>query len=150
LSRARGCRLVGSGILDEFEHCDRLPGIVLDLPDIKGGRMAGEGGVAMERCAGEDALQFFRGGHGFVAKGRGYPFGSVAAERVYGKIDAETFFGAINEFLAEVGADVDICEGLAVADNRRHTEYAQQLPPGFNADDLSAGPERLHHGVAAT
>jgi hypothetical protein len=103
----------------------------------------------MERCAGEDALQFFRGGHGFVAKGRGYPLGIVAAERVYGKIDAETLFGAINEFLAEVGADVDICEGLAVADNRRHTEYAQQLPPGFNADDLSAGPERLHHGVAA-
>ena len=64
----------------------------------------------------------------------------LAVEPVHRKVDAEALLGAIDEFLAEGGADVDIRDALAVAHDRRHAENAQRFAPGFDADDLLAGP----------
>ena len=68
---------------------------------------------------------------------------------MHGEVDAEALLGAIDEFLAEGGANVDGCQALAVAQDRRHAENAQRLAARFDADDRLAGLDRLHHGVAA-
>ena len=68
--RTRRGRLIFGGILDEFEHGDRLAGIIPDLPDIERGRMAAERGVAMHGVAIERALQLFRVATDAVADGR--------------------------------------------------------------------------------
>src|SRR5216683_1374513 len=66
-----------------------------------------------------------------------------------GDVDAETLLGAIDKFLAERGADVDIRKSLAVAHDRRDAEDAQFLPPGFDADDLLPGRQCLDDRGAA-
>ena len=68
---------------------------------------------------------------------------------MHGKVDAEALLGAVDEFLAERGADVGIRDGLAVTHDRRHAENAELLPPRLDADNRRAGLDRLHHRVAA-
>ena len=65
------------------------------------------------------------------------------------EVDAEALLGAIDEFLAESGADVDIRQRLAVAHDRRHAENRERFATRFDADDRLAGLDRFHHGGAA-
>jgi hypothetical protein len=73
---------------------------------------------------------------------------TLAIETIHGQIDAEALLGAIDELLAEGDADIGDGEALAVTHDRRHRENAEQLPPGFDADNRLAGRVRLHHGLA--
>ena len=111
--------------------------------------MAIEGGVAMQRRAIDDGLQFVRRRDHGIAEGRGDFLELLAVERMHGKVDAEALLGAVDEFLAERGADVGIRDGLAVTHDRRHAENAELLPPRLDADNRRAGLDRLHHRVAA-
>ena len=104
--RTRRRRLVFGGVLDDFEHRDRLAGIVLDLPEIERGGMAVERGVAVQRCAIEHALQLVLGGDHGVAEGRGQLLEGLAVEPMHGEVDAEALLGAVDEFLAEGDADI--------------------------------------------
>ena len=106
--RTRRCRLVLGRILDDFENADRLAGVILDLPDIDCGWMASERGVAAQWLAGDHALELIGCRDHAVAEGRGQPLEILAVVGVYRKIDAEALLGAIDEFLAEGGADVGI------------------------------------------
>src|SRR3981081_4010922 len=112
--RTRCRSLVFSRVLDQFDHRDRLPDIVLDLPEIERGRVAVERGVAAQSAVLEYALKFVRSGDHGVPKGRGELSEGFAVEPVHGKVDAETLFGAVNELLAEGGAYIDIGDALAV------------------------------------
>ena len=132
-----------------FQNADRLAGVVLDLPEIERGGTARERRVAAQRLAVEHALEFAGGGDHAVAEGRGQLLEFLAVIRIDRKVDAETLLGAVDEFLAEGGADVGIRYDLAVAHDRRHAENAERLPAGFDADDLLAGLGRLNHGAAA-
>ena len=145
--RARRRRLVLGRILDDFDNADRLAGVIPDLPEIERGGVAVEFGVAAQGLAVEHALEFVRGGDHALAKGRGQL--NLAVERIHGKVDAEALLGAIDEFLAESGADVDIGKRLAVAHDRRHAENRERFSPRFDADDGLAGLDRFHHGGAA-
>ena len=147
--RARRGRFVFGRILDDFENADRLAGVVLDLPEIERGGPAADRGVPAQRLAVEHALQLTGGRDHFVAEGRGQLLEVLAVERMDRKVDAEALLGAIDEFLAEGGADVDRRHALSVAHDRRYAENAERLPAGLDANDLPAGFVRLNHGAAA-
>ena len=74
----------------------------------------------------------------------------LAVERVHGEVDAKALLGPIDEFLAEVGADVDVRETFAFAHDRRHAENAERFPPGFHTHDRLAGLDCFHDGGAAS
>src|ERR1019366_3433928 len=104
--RTRCRSLVFGGVLDDFEYRNRLAGVVLDLPDIERGGMAAEVGIAVQRRAVEHAFQLILRGDHSVAEGRGQLREGLAVKAMHGEIDAETQLGAVDEFLAEGGADV--------------------------------------------
>jgi hypothetical protein len=107
-----------------------------------------ERGVAAQNAAVECGFEFVRGGDRAAAEGRCDIRENVVIDTIHGQIDAEAPLGAIDELLAEGNADVGNREALAVAHDRRHRENAEQLPPGFDADNRLSGLVRLHHGLA--
>ena len=126
-----------------------MAGVILDLPEIERGGPAADCGVAAQRLAVDHALELVSGGDHAVAEGRGQLLEILAVVRIDPKVDAEALLGAIDEFLAEGGADVDRRHAVSVAHDRRDAENAERLPAGFDADDLPAGSVRLDHGAAA-
>ena len=92
-TRCRG--LVFGGVLDQFDHRDRLSRIVLDLPEIERGRMAVERGVATQSCAVKYAFKFVlawrpscrRRVDAMLAE-------TLAVEPIHRQIDAEALLGA--------------------------------------------------------
>src|SRR6478752_6280251 len=124
----------------------RLTGVILDLPEIERGGPACERCVAAQGLAVEHTLELLGAGDHAVAEGRGQLLEILAVIRIDRKVDAEALLGAIDEFLAEGGADVDIGQRLAVSHDRRHAEDRKRLAAGLDADDGLAGLDRLHHG----
>src|SRR5207248_6700510 len=127
---------------------DRMPGIVPDLPEIERGGVAVERGVAAQSSTVERAFEFVGGGDRAVAEARCNICKNLAIKTIHGQIDTEALLGAVDELRAEGNADVSDGEALAVAHDRRHRENAEQLPPGFDADNRLSGRVRLHHGLA--
>jgi hypothetical protein len=146
--RARRSGGIVAGVLDDLEHGDGLAGIVLDLAEIELHRMAVENGVAQHGRAVHHALELVRGRDHAVAEGGRQPLEVLAVERMHGEVDAEALLGAVDEFLAEGDADIDIAQRLAVTHDRGHAEDRKRLAGGLDADDRSAGLDRFHHGDA--
>ena len=144
--RTRRRRFVLGRILDDLENADRLAGVIPDLPEIERGGMSVDRGVTAQRLPVEHALELVGGRDRFVAEGRGQLLEGLAIVRIDRKVDAEALLGAIDEFLAEGGPDVDIGQRLAVAHDRRHAEDRELLATGLDADDGLAGLDRFHHG----
>src|SRR6202012_520886 len=87
--RVRSRRLVFRGVLDQFEHRNRLPGIVLDLSEIDRGRVAINNSRAAHSAAIQCSFELILGGNRTVTKGGGDTGKSLAIETVDGQIDAE-------------------------------------------------------------
>ena len=102
----------------------------------------------MQRPVLEHALQLLRRSDHGVAEGRREFLYFLAVEPMYGEIDPEALFGAIDEFLAEAGADICRGHSLSVPQDRRDAENAERFPPGFDTDNGFAGLERLQHGFS--
>src|SRR5436305_5187600 len=125
-----------------------MAAVIFDLNDVKRGAMAGVGCLAMQRPVLEHALQLFRRSDHGVAEGRREFLYFLAVEPMYGEIDPEALFGAIDEFLAEAGADIRRGHSLSVPQDRRDAENPQRFPPGFDTDNRFAGLDRLKHGFS--
>jgi hypothetical protein len=123
--RTRRRRLIFGGILDQFDHRDRLPGVIPDLAEIERGRMAIERGVATQTAAVEYALEFVLGGERIVTKGRCDICKGLAVETLHRQIDAEAPLGAIDELLVERNADIDDADAFSIAHDRRDAVNAE-------------------------
>ena len=147
----RACRrsLVFGGVLDDFQHRDRLAGVILDLPDIERGGTAAERRVAVQRCAAEHALQLFRRGDHGIAEGRGQLL-EVPCRRTYARRDrCRSAAWRGRRIPCRTAAPFSaIGDALAVTHDRRHGENAERIAAHFDADDRLAGLVRLHHGGA--
>jgi len=134
--RVRRHGLILGGVIDHFDHGDRLAGIVLDLAEIERCRMAIDPGVAPHDRAVENAFHLVLRGHRRVVVGsREFPE-FVVLEAMHGDIDAEALLGAIDEFLAEGNADIDDTDTLAIAHHRRHRKDGKRGTGRLDAERL--------------
>ena len=147
--RARRRRLIFGGVLDDFEHRDRLAGVILDLPEIERGGMAAE--LASRRSAAPSNTPL---SSSWVAttlspKVEESFLKSLPSNECTARSMPKRCLARSTNSLPKAAPTSAFAEALAVAHDRRHAEDAERLAARFDADDRLAGLDRLHHGGAA-
>src|SRR3984893_4034249 len=113
--RTRRRRLIFGGIFDQFDHCDRLSGIISDLPEIERGRMPVDDSVAAQGVTVEYALELFLGNFRVVAERRCDPDERLAIVAIFGPFYTEALLRDVLELVAEGNADIGDGDAFSLA-----------------------------------